>query len=158
MSLAYEEQFKNESVENKACIWHSVLAEWQYVMKTVKQNRSCNNQGRLPGGKVFIKIRKKGPLYFLCHSQSLLNYRPLRGTWAAQSSWLSVRLRLRSWSHGSRVRAPHGALCWQLRAQNLLPILCLPLSLPLSPSRCISLCLSKINVKKHFFKIIYPSE
>ena len=46
--------------------------------------------------------------------------------------WLrrsSVRLRLRSWSHGSWVRAPRRALCWQLRAWSLLRILCLPLSL-----------------------------
>ena len=31
-------------------------------------------------------------------------------------SWLSVWLRLRSWSHNSWVRAPRRALCWQLRA------------------------------------------
>ena len=56
-------------------------------------------------------------------------------------SRLSVPLRLRSWSHGSWVRAPHRALCWQLRAWSLLWILCLPLSLTL-PCSC---CLSNIN-------------
>ena len=49
-------------------------------------------------------------------------------------SQLGVRLRLRSWSHGSWVRAPRRALCWQLGAWSLLRILCLPLSLPLPHS------------------------
>ena len=58
-------------------------------------------------------------------------------------SWLSVQLWLRSWSHGSWVRASCRALCWQLRAWSLLRILCLPLSLPLPCSRSVSV--SKIN-------------
>ena len=56
-------------------------------------------------------------------------------------SRLSVRLRLRSWSHGPWVRAPRRALCWQLRAWSLFQILCLPLSLPLPCSCSASLCL-----------------
>ena len=40
----------------------------------------------------------------------------------------------------------------QHRAWSLLQILCLPLSLPLPYLRSVSLCLSKINVKKIFFK------
>ena len=43
---------------------------------------------------------------------------------------LSVRLQPRSWSHGPWVRAPHRALCWQLRAWSLFQILSLPLSVP----------------------------
>ena len=54
---------------------------------------------------------------------------------------LSVRFRLRSWSHGPRVRAPHQALCWQLRAWSLFQILCLPLSVTLPRSCSVSLCL-----------------
>ena len=56
-------------------------------------------------------------------------------------SRLSVRLRLRSWSRGLWVQAPHRALCWQLRAWILLQILCLPLSLTLLHSSSVSLCL-----------------
>ena len=58
-------------------------------------------------------------------------------------SQLSVRLQLRSRSHGLWVRAPRRALGWWLRAWSLLPILCLPLSLPLPRSCCVSV--SKIN-------------
>ena len=54
---------------------------------------------------------------------------------------LSVRLRLRSRSHGPWVRAPHRALGWWPRAWSLLPILCLPLSLLLPRSCSVSLCL-----------------
>ena len=56
-------------------------------------------------------------------------------------SWLSVWLRLRSWSHGSWVKAPHRALCWQLRAWSLLQILYLPLSLSLPCLCSVSLSL-----------------
>ena len=56
-------------------------------------------------------------------------------------SRLSVRLRLRSRSHGLWVRAPRQALCRQLGAWNLLRILCLPLSLPLPHSCSVPLCL-----------------
>ena len=58
-------------------------------------------------------------------------------------SWLSVWLRLRSWSHSLWVRAPHQALCWRLRAWSLLWIL--PLSLCPSPTHALSLSVSKIN-------------
>ena len=61
-------------------------------------------------------------------------------------SWLSIQLQLRSSSHDSRVRAPHQALCWQLKAWSLLHILCLPLfALPLL-MLCVSL--SKTNKLK----------
>ena len=53
-------------------------------------------------------------------------------------SRLSIRLRLRSQSHGSWVWAPHWALCWLLRARSLLQIQCLLLSLPLLCSRSLS--------------------
>ena len=56
-------------------------------------------------------------------------------------SWLSVRFWLGSGSRGLWVQAPNLALCWQLRAWSLPGILCLPLSLPL-PCSC---CLSKMN-------------
>ena len=58
-------------------------------------------------------------------------------------SWLSGRLQLRSWSHSSWVQAPCQALCWQLGAWSLLPILCLPLSLslPLPCSHSVPLSL-----------------
>ena len=54
---------------------------------------------------------------------------------------LSVQLWLRSRLCGLWVRVPHQALCWQLRARNLLQILCLPLSLPLLCSCSVFLCL-----------------
>ena len=50
---------------------------------------------------------------------------------------LGLWLPLRSWSHSSWVWAPCQAL-WQLRACNLLLILCLPLSLPLPHSCSVS--------------------
>ena len=56
--------------------------------------------------------------------------------------WLSrlgLRLRLRSWSRRPWVGAPRQALGWQLRAWSLFQILCLPLSLPLPCSCCLSL-------------------
>ena len=56
-------------------------------------------------------------------------------------SRLSVRLRLRSRYHDPWVRAPRRALGWWLRAWSLLPILCLPLSVPLPHSCFVSLCL-----------------
>ena len=62
-------------------------------------------------------------------------------------SQLSSRLRLGSWSQGLWVRAPRWALCWQLGAWSLFPILCLSLCLPsasLSPQ-------NKINIKFFFF-------
>ena len=58
---------------------------------------------------------------------------------------LSVPLQLRQWSHGLWVRAPYRALCWPLRAWDLLRFLCLPLSLPIPRSRSASPCLSKVN-------------
>ena len=60
-------------------------------------------------------------------------------------SGLSVRLRLGSRSHGWWVHAPHQALSWQIRTWSLLPVLCLPFSLPLSGSWSVSLSLSKVN-------------
>ena len=56
------------------------------------------------------------------------------GAWVAQ---LSVQLRLRRWSRGLSVRAPHLVLCWQLR------ILCLPLSLPHHCLHSVSLSFSQ---------------
>ena len=76
-----------------------------------------------------------------------LNFKKRRGApgWLSQ---LSVWLWLRSWSHSSWVQVPRWALCWWLRACSLLQILCLPLSLLLSRSCSVFLCLSK----KIFFK------
>ena len=54
-------------------------------------------------------------------------------------SQLSIRLRLRSWSHTPWVQAPCLAVCWQLRAWSLLQILCLPLSDPPLFTFCLSL-------------------
>ena len=55
---------------------------------------------------------------------------------------LSVQLRLRSRSRGSQVQAPCWALC-----DNLLQILCLPLSLSLCPSPARALSLSSFKTK-----------
>ena len=64
-------------------------------------------------------------------------------------SWLSIRLWLRSWSHGSWVRAPCRALCWQLGGWSLLLILCLPLSLPFPCLNSVSLSVkNKWTLKK----------
>ena len=53
-------------------------------------------------------------------------------------SWLSIWLRLSSWSRGWWIQAPYQASCSQVRAWSLLWILHLPLSLPLlcSHSAC----------------------
>ena len=78
---------------------------------------------------------------------------PLKKKLRLGVSQLSVRLQLRSWSHNPWVRAPRRALCGQLGAWGLLPILCLPLSLPLPYSCSVSLCLKnkfKKNIKKIF--------
>ena len=56
-------------------------------------------------------------------------------------SRLSIQLRLRSWSHGWWVWAPHRALCWWLGPWSLFRILCLPLSLTLPRSCSVSLCI-----------------
>ena len=58
---------------------------------------------------------------------------------------LSIRLWLRSWSHGSWVRASCQALCWQLGAWSLLRILSPSLSAHL-PHPPLVFCLSKINI------------
>ena len=77
------------------------------------------------------------------HKSSFWLFSVKNQQWGAPGwlSWLSVRLRLRSWSHSLWVRAPRQALCWQVRARSLLWILCLPLSLPLPCSCSASLCL-----------------
>ena len=63
--------------------------------------------------------------------------------WSWGHLGLSVWLQLMSWSPGMWVWAPGWALCWQLGTWSLLQILCLPLSLLLPCSHCVSL--SKIN-------------
>ena len=56
--------------------------------------------------------------------------------------WLSVRLRLRSWSHSSWVRATRLALCWQLGAWSLEPASdSVSPSLPSPTMLCLSLSL-----------------
>ena len=73
-------------------------------------------------------------------------------------SQLSVRLRLRLWSHGSCVWALHRALCWQFGAWSLLWVLCLSLSA--SPPLVLCLCLSlkiKYTLKK-FMMNVYVSD
>ena len=69
-------------------------------------------------------------------------------------SWLSVRLWLRSWSHGSWVWALRWVVCWQLRAWSLPWILCLPLSLPLPCllTLVLSRSLKNKNIKKNFLR------
>ena len=69
-------------------------------------------------------------------------------------SWLSIWLRLRSWSQGSWVQAPCRALCWQLTARSLLQILCLLLSLCPSPAHTLSLSLSLSKINKCKKKIL----
>ena len=75
-------------------------------------------------------------------SGGFLNYKTKNSGAPGWLNQLSGRLQLRSWTHGSWVRAPCPALCWQLRVCSLLPILCLPLSLPLLHSHSASLSLS----------------
>ena len=58
-------------------------------------------------------------------------------------SELGIQLQLRSWFHGSWVRALRRALSWQLRARSLLRILCPSLSAP--PLFTLCLCLSLTN-------------
>ena len=68
---------------------------------------------------------------------------------------LSIRLQLRSRSHGPWIRAPRRALGWWLRAWSLLQILCLPHSLLLS--RSCSVSVSKINKRSKKLKKNYSS-
>ena len=65
-------------------------------------------------------------------------------------SWLSIRLWLRSWSHGLWVGAPCQALCCQFRAWSLLQILWLALFLPLACSDSVSVSVSVSKTNKHF--------
>ena len=85
----------------------------------------------------------------LMKKKTSLVYRMWRGNTGAPGwlSRLSVWLQLRSWSHGSWVWALSQTLDWQLKAWNLLGILCLPPSLSLPNSWS----LSKINKKLFFF-------
>ena len=64
-------------------------------------------------------------------------------------SQLSIRLQLRSWSHGLWVQAPHQALCWQLRVWSCFGF-CAWLSLCPSPVHALSLK-NKCKKKKFFF-------
>ena len=86
-------------------------------------------------------------------SLSKINIRGAPG-WLSR---LSVRLRLRSWSYGSLVRALHRALCWQPGACFGFCVslsLSLSLSLPFLHSCSVSLCLkNKQTLKKIFFKV-----
>ena len=82
--------------------------------------------------------------YLLCSSNC--SYLPMYRVFSHQNQnkrgALSVRLRLRSWSHGPWVQAPCQALCWQLRAWSLLGF-CVSLSLCPSPAHSLSLSLSQ---------------
>ena len=89
-------------------------------------------------------------LLFSCRITELLKCLMWVPGWLSQ---LSIRLQLRSWTHGSWVQGPCRALCWQLRPWSLLQILCLPLSLCPSPAHTLSLFLSKINIT--IFFLIY---
>ena len=80
---------------------------------------------------------------FLCFATDKISFLKTHTGALGWLSRLSGRLQLRSWSHGPWVRAPHRALCWQLRAWGLFRILCLPLSLTL-PHSC-SVSVSRIN-------------
>ena len=71
-------------------------------------------------------------------------------------SGLSIRLRLRSWSHSSWVRAPRRALCWQLGPWSLLQILCFPVSLPLPHLGSLPLslkCLKKKSIVDSYISL-----
>ena len=79
------------------------------------------------------------------------------GAWVAQLvkrlTWAQVMTSL------FKSLSPALALCWQLRARSLLPILCFLLFLPLPRSCSVSLCLSKIidkNVKNCLKKNRWP--
>ena len=61
-------------------------------------------------------------------------------------SWFSVQLRLRSWTHGLWVWAPHWALCWQLTAWSLRWF-CVCLSLCPSPA-----CAQSLSLKNKLWK------
>ena len=97
----------------------------------------------------------KGPPFTDANRVALVELFKIYDVLLAVPGWLSLlsdRLRLRSWSCGSWVWAPRQALCWQLRAWNLLRILCLPLSLLLPHSCFVSLSLS---LKKKYINKIY---
>ena len=75
----------------------------------------------------------------------------IRGTWVTQSVKCPTSAQV-TISRLSRVQALCRAPCRQLRAWSLLWIPCLPLSLPLPCSRCLSL--SKKYIFKKIFKYI----
>ena len=68
-------------------------------------------------------------------------------------SWLSIRLRLRSWSCDSWVRALRWALCWQLSVWIPLQVLGLPLTLSLPHLYSVLLSLSQKKRIQFFFTV-----
>ena len=97
----------------------------------------------------YTSNERKGGWIWLIKTEDFYALRKWKHGAPGWLSRLSVWLWLRSWSHGLWVRAPHWALCWQLRAWSLLQILCLPLSLPLPHSCSVFLSLSHTHTHTH---------
>ena len=115
----------------------------------------------LPPGHAFARttncsltecfIRNHYPTQIGCEGSSLIKSKERKGFLGSSVGWAS------DFSQGHDlavhefewVRALWLALCWQLRSWNLLQILCLPLSLPLSCSRALSLSLKNKHTLKN---------
>ena len=109
---------------------------------------------RCPALVYFLKWEEALPFSKSCQSLSSLNIEYRRDAWVAQS--VKHRLQLRSWPHGSWVRAPHQALCWQLRTWSLLRVLCLLFSLHFPHSCPLFLSLkNKITFEKYRIQDIH---
>ena len=117
--------------------------QWERADNTQQQSAGNIHQKHFLVGQA---LDSGWPLFtteVLLDAESITSFQNMQKTGApGWLSRLSVQLRLRSWSCGSQVWAPRGALCWQLRAWSLLLILCLPLSLTL-PSFMLCLSLSQ---------------
>ena len=118
------------------------IRQWflKAVQKVIYQNGCCSYIHQVLGNSLCVRhwtsrdlkvVDGHGPCP---HGAFGLEVKKNSGApgWLSQ---FSVRLRFRSWSHGSRVQT----LCWQLTAWSLLQILCLPLSAPFPIALCISL-------------------
>ena len=122
----------------RPCIWTHYLSGPRASLLspplTILHNSLVAGQPGPPLGKVFTtllrrpsEVKLQGTSREPCSRPSFKRQKQGAPGWLSR---LSIRLELRSWSCGPWVRAPHQALCWQLRAWSLFQILCLPLSDP----------------------------
>ena len=155
---------------NKTCVpWPEKKVRFLRVLSSlhVRHRARCRGQIHNSEGTTWaeIKIRcstdwatkapQESPILMFCAIWSIphrskgrlistlkdLSYEGTPGWLSRLSFWL----RFRSRSPGLWIQAPCWAQCWQLGAWSLLPVLCLPFSLPLPCLHSVSFSLSKMN-------------